>query len=201
MSDVHLQCLQGRPAPQPIVEGWRALVALPEGAGAEVLDLALARFHAPDDPASAALRVQAADRHGVEVADLEAAVNACGWLLEQAVALNLPLASVREDVTALCGDAPAAGLPLIQRYEGLSAQLRHLVVRRTLSDHGKILVALDWRVDSVSASNRGVDLATDVVYLTLRYVEADQPGRVTLQLTSEALRDLRGFLDRFDAAR
>ena len=61
------------------------------------------------------------------------------------------------------------------------------------------LIGLDWRVDRVSASSRAARLDTDVIYLTLRYREGDSVDRVTLQLSTKGVRDLRAFLQRFES--
>jgi hypothetical protein len=58
-------------------------------------------------------------------------------------------------------------------------------------------VGLDWRLDSVTASDRGVQLDSSVVLLTVRYRDCDSLKRLTLQLTSDSLRQLKTFVDRF----
>ncbi len=67
----------------------------------------------------------------------------------------------------------------------------------TLADHGKVLTGLSWRVDNVTSSDRGADLASPVVFLTLRYQEGKDSDSVTLQLTPESLQELKAFMERF----
>jgi hypothetical protein len=43
----------------------------------------------------------------------------------------------------------------------------------TLTDHGKLLVGVDWRVDSMLNSHRGQSVPSPVTMVTLRYVEGD----------------------------
>jgi hypothetical protein len=197
MAAAHLQCLQGAPAPEIVVRGWEAFVAMPQDARDDVVELALRVFYAPEDPRWERERAELARRHSLAPRQIEIAVNGCGWLVERAAATNLPLQSFRDDVVALCGEAPDAGQEFIQRYEGIRAELRQLITQRSLTDHGKVLVALEWRVDTVSASHRGAQLDTAVIFLTLRYMEAEEQKRITLQLTQPALHELKTFLDRF----
>ena len=58
-------------------------------------------------------------------------------------------------------------------------------------------MGIDWRVDNVTASDRGAKLDTTVVLLTLRYRENNRVERISLQLTPEAIRELKSFSDRF----
>jgi len=72
-----------------------------------------------------------------------------------------------------------------------------VIIQESLADHGKVLVGIDWREDNVTASDRGAKLNTTVVLLTLRYRENNRVERITLQLTPEAMKELKLFCDRF----
>ena len=62
---------------------------------------------------------------------------------------------------------------------------------------GVACIQVQREPDTVSASDRGADLQTSVIFLTLRYRDGDEPGRITFQLTPQALSQLRGFMGRF----
>ena len=68
--------------------------------------------------------------------------------------------------------------------------MRQEVLQGTLADHGKLLLGVDWRLDSVQASNRGSKMRVPVALLTLRFREGEQTQRITLQVLPETLREL-----------
>lgn len=126
-----------------------------------------------------------------------AAVRSCDYLLRQAAAMNLSAAEFRGDLEILSGaEHPAVEL-LMRRYDGAWEKLRQRIFEETLADHGSVLVAFDWRVERVSASNRGTALDTAVMHLSLRYRDGGELKRLSLQVTPQALRTLRQFCDEF----
>ena len=104
---------------------------------------------------------------------------------------------MKQDLIALSdGDTPLVAE--FQKYFMATKQmLRNRLTEITLADHGKLLTGLDWRVDNVTASDRGTQLNATVVYLTLHYREGDNQDRVSLQLTPEYIKHLKAFTDRF----
>jgi len=164
--EIKLNCCQGRPAPVPVVEGWRQFLRLPEKA-----------------------------RKGFVA--VVSAMRGCDFLLRQACALDVDTEAFRQDLSALSeGDEQGVEV-IVSQYDGAKAELRKVIVQESLADHGKVLVGIDWRVDNVTASDRGAELNTTVVLLTLRYRENNRVERITLQLTPEAIRELKLFSDRF----
>jgi hypothetical protein len=136
--------------------------------------------------------------HGIDVNLALGALGACDFLLGNATALNLEPDAFQQDVTALSAAKAHLVDEFVTRYRSAKPLLRNRLVEVALADHGKILTGLDWRVDNVTASDRGAQLNTTVVYLTMRYRDGDKQDRVTFQLTSEALKLLRSFTERFE---
>jgi len=192
-----LRCLLGRGASEPLLEGWRCYQRLPPEVQRDVWDLVASGIARPADPGFQSRIRALCDQHGLDEAGVLPAVQACGFLLGQAVALDLSEGDFRSDLIVLA-DESADGLEaILPRYPVLKTALREAMMIGTLADHGKVLVALDWRVDRVSSSNRAAQLEADVVFLTLKYREGEEICRVTLQVTTQGLQDLRAFLERF----
>ena len=194
---IPLRCCLGEAAPQQVVNGWRAF----ESFGAE----ARAKFwgvlgRALIDPASvldAELLEPFCRENAVAIEAALAAVRSCEFLLRRASAIDMPKAAFEDDLEALSGGDLTVAEGLLTRYDFVKTGLRQQILQGTLTDHGKLLVGLGWRVDNVSVSDRGTGLDTTVVFMTLRYVEGGKGDAITLQLTPEALGDLKKFMHRF----
>jgi len=194
----NLGCLHGAPAPARVVEGWRHLTGLPEAARNDLWQILGAAILQPEATDLRSAIEAVAREHQVPAPATLAALEACDVLLAGAAAANLEPDALAQDLASLAGGAtgpPAA--ELVQRYREVRPLLRERLLEATLADHGKVLTGLDWRVDEVTASDRGVVGRTSVVYLTLRYREGTEEGRLSLQLTPAALRHLRAFTERF----
>jgi hypothetical protein len=197
--DIKLNCCQGRPAPVPVVEGWRQYLRFPEQARKGFWGVLFPALLEPANPANKQ-RIEAFSReHGLEEVAVVSAMRGCDFLLRQASALDMDAAPFRQDLAALSeGDEQGADF-ILSQYEGAKADLRKVIIQESLADHGKVLVGIDWRVDNVTASDRGAKLNSTVVLLTLRYRENNRVERITLQLTPEAIRELKLFSDRFSS--
>jgi hypothetical protein len=55
---------------------------------------------------------------------------------------------------------------------------------------------VSWRVEHVTASNRGQSLNLPVVTLTVAYREGERQDRITLQLLPDALQELQAMCQR-----
>ena len=79
-------------------------------------------------------------------------------------------------------------------YDALKKPLRAEILEATLFDHGKVLVGIDWRIDRVTASDRGQNLDLPLALLTLHHREGHKErtrdGKTTLYLHADALREL-----------
>jgi len=179
------------------VEGGRQLAAFPPPAKRAIWNLLAPALEAPGSPRAEASLDAFRREHSLEPAATVAAVQGVLFLLRHASALNLPLEAFRQDLAALCANDAEIQRVLLARCEATRAALRSELLEATLADHGKVFAGLDWRLDTVSTSDRAVDLGAGIIFLTLRYREGDRLDRLTLQLTPAALRELKAFADRF----
>lgn len=196
-SEMRLNCCQKNPAPSFVVDGWKRYLSFSDQAKNSFLKLLAPAMMEPADPENRQRIVNFCNGHGLAEEDVIAAVRSCDFLLRQASMLDLGIDSFQQDLADLSGGDPQAAGPVLANYNAAKADLRLQIVRETLTDHGKVLVGLDWRVDNITASDRGARLDSDVVFLTLRYRDGKRVERITLQLTPEAVRELKHFCERF----
>ena len=109
--------------------------------------------------------------------------------------LNLDEADFAEDLARL-GDGGEIRAALLPGYAMAMTALRGDMALGALADHGKVVDGVAWRVEHVTASNRGQGLDVPVVVLTLAYREGERRDRVTLQLLPDALVELQAMCAR-----
>ena len=96
------------------------------------------------------------------------------------------LAEAAADSAAL--DAVVA--TVIPCYERAAPKLRVKAVYEALTDHGRVVTDVKWRVDNVSSANTGEAINVPVALVTLKYREGEQSGQLTVQLLPEELKKL-----------
>lgn len=128
--------------------------------------------------------------------DLARAIKACRFLIQGAARLDLPAEQLGDDIERLCPDAPLLQELLLAGYDRAKAAIRQEIVKAALTDHGKLLIGAQYRVDVIDASERGARLRQPVVMLTLQYCEGMETGRVTLQVLPDMVAELRRICDR-----
>jgi hypothetical protein len=133
-------------------------------------------------------------RHEVAGNELARVLKACRFLVREASRVDLPRAGFAADLAALGAGAEVQRV-LLAGYERGKAVVRGELLHAALAAHGKVLVGVDWRVDTVAASAGGAKLQAPVVMLTLRYEDGGRQERITLQAVPEALQELRRVCD------
>jgi len=196
-SEARLNCCRGNPAPSFVVDGWNRFMHFPEQARNDFLSLLAPAMMEPADPENRTRVGTFCNGYGLAEDAVVVAMRSCNFLLRQASMLDLDADAFRQDLADLSGGDPQAAGPILANYNAAKADLRLQILRETLADHGNVLVGLDWRVDNVTTSDRGVKLNSDVVFLTLRYRDGNKAERITLQLTPEAVKELRLFCEKF----
>jgi len=195
--EIRLNCCQNRPVPQPVVEGWKQFLGFPEKAMNSFWGILRPALMQPANPNNRQRIESFCGDYGLAENNVVAALRSCDFLMRQAAVLDMDATPFRQDLAALSeGDEQGAEV-ILSQYEGAKADLRKVIIQESLADHGKVLVGIDWRADNVTASDRGANLSTTVVLLTLRYRDANRTERITLQLTPEAMKELKLFCDRF----
>ena len=195
---IRLAMCRGHEGPTAVIEGWKSYLSLPSELQLRLWQVVLPGILTPGDPTNQA-RVEAFVNEDAVLPEQSAGmINAGGFVLTQACAQDLSPEALRHDLHLL-SDGEAEGSAILLSVYGTEKQrVREAFLRQTLADHGNVLVSLDWRIDQVSASNRGARLEAPVVFLTLAYITGEERRRISLQVTPEGLRDLRQFLSQFD---
>lgn len=186
-----LHCFAGAAPPQEIIEGIKYMGKLPERGIQQIWPLIEASLQTPDASGNNDLLRWFCEQQTLDPTLVMTAVRCLDLMLRQAAALDLSSEAFREDIEILWADDSAVVQLLLPRYAAVHAWLRQRIVEDTLADHGKVLVALDWRLDQVHASHRGTSINTPVAFLRLNYREGEEPRQISLQLTPDTVRTLR----------
>jgi len=194
---IMLKCCQDRPVPHAVVKGWKQFLGFSEKAMNNFWGILRPVLMQPTNPNNSQRIESFSSDYGLKEKDVVAALRSCDFLMRQAAALDMDAALFRQDLATLSEGEKQAAEVILSQYEGAKAELRKVIIQESLADHGNVLVGVDWRVDNVTASDRGTKLNTTVVLLTLRYRDANRTERITLQLTPEAMKELKLFCDRF----
>jgi len=194
---IRLRCCQDRPVPEAVVEGWKQFLGFPEKAINNFWSILWPALMQPANPNNRQRIESFCGDYGLKDKDVVAALRSCDFLLRQAAALDMDATPFRQDLAVLSEGNEQGAEVILSQYERAKAELRKVIIQESLTDHGNVLVGVDWRVENVTASDRGTKLNTTVVLLTLRYRDANRTERITLQLTPEAIRELKLFSDRF----
>jgi hypothetical protein len=187
---VRLRCLGGKPAPPDLASDLRALERLPPAARVALWSVLGPSLPEPLAPEVEGMLDAFCRTHRLKRDDLARPLKACRFLLREAASANVPHGTFVEDLRALCGTDAAIEQLFAAGYDAACKVVRQEVLQGTLADHGKLLLGVDWRLDSVLASSRGSKMRVPVALLTLRYREGDQTRRITLQVLPETLRQL-----------
>jgi hypothetical protein len=128
--------------------------------------------------------------HAIDEDDLARAVKGCRFLIREAAQRELTADALAEDLERLCPDEPLVKELVLAGYEPARKQIRQEMIRAAVSNHGKMLVGVGWRVDAILASEGGAKLRTPVAMLTLQYREGAETGQVTLQALPDMIEEL-----------
>jgi hypothetical protein len=187
---VLLRCLRGKPTPPGLATDLRGLTRLPDAARAALWSV-LGPCLAEPLGAEAEGKLDAFCRaHRLDRDALSRPVKACRFLLREAASGNVEREAFVQDLRVLSGRDDAIEQFFVAGYDVACQLVRQEILQGTLADHGKLLMGVDWRLDSVQASSRGSKMRIPVALLTLRYREGDQTRRITLQVLPETLREL-----------
>lgn len=192
---VKLQCLRGGNAPPEIAADIKKVLGLPARAKQRFWQALGPSLGDPVGPELETLLDDFCRAHAVPDADLAPAIKACRFLLREAARVDLSADAFAQDLAALADDNQELRGILLAGYEAAKTLLRTELLQNTLSDHGKLLTRVDWRVDTINASNRGIRVRAPVAILTLNYTEGGQHERISLQVTPDLLQQLRAICD------
>ena len=191
-----LSSLRGQPVPADIAEDLRLFATLPQNARErfyEILGPCLAD-PLPND-VDARLGRFCGSYGGIEAGRVARVIKGCRYVLRNASAIDLDAQAFAEDLRSVT-EGNELGEALLGGYEEAKVQVRTEMLRGAITDHGKTVEGIDWRIDTVSAADRGERFRYAVAILTLRYQEGNKHERITLQVLPDMLQELRAICDR-----
>jgi hypothetical protein len=197
---ITLHCLPGRSPPPELAGDLGRLRRLPAPAQGRLWEALGPSLREPMAREVEARLSAFCQQLGADPDELAPLLRACRFLLRAAARLDLASARFAEDLAALGADARTTEL-LLAGYEKAKSVLRLEILESTLTEHGKLLLGVDWRHDTINASQHGSALAAPVAVLTLRYQEGKQEQRLTLQALPSVLEQLERACAELRAAR
>lgn len=191
-----LVCLGGKAAPATLQKDIDALCALPRSAQ-DALWTVLGPCLAPELSEQAHRAIDAFAREHRAVGDqLAEALRGCRLLLYEAARGDHEKHALAADLGTLGGEhAERLREILLSRFDEAKQRLRIEFVRRSIVEHGRLMVGLGWRVDRIAASEHGRLDDVPVGLLTVTYREGDEKKRMTFHADSSMIRQLRAICD------
>lgn len=188
-----LQCLEGAAAPDGLAHDLARVSALPLEALRKFWQVLAPSLAEPIPKETEELLDLFCAAYKIADDELAGALKACRFLVRESARIDLPAQGFAADLERLCpGDAVLRQL-LLADYDTAKRALRHDILHAALSDHGNLLVAANWRVDAVVASERGKQLQLPVALLTLHYREGAESRRITLQVLPDMMGRLQAI--------
>jgi hypothetical protein len=188
---LELHCFGGQPAAPELLDDVRRLLALPAEARRRVWQVLGPSLPDTVAPEVDALIVRFAAAHEVDSVALARALKGCRALVRQASAGGLPPKLFAEDLMRIAGGSPELAQVLLPGYERVKDELRRELLGAAVADHGKLLEDVRFRVDLLTASDRGLRVRFPAVTLTLHYREGSRREQITLQLLPEVVKQFQ----------
>ncbi len=198
---VPLHCLNGEQAPEAIADDLRLIAQLPDNARTQFWDALDPALAEPVPDFVETMLDTFSRKFDLNPNVLGRALKASRFLVREASARGLDRTRLEEDILRLCGgpQSPESAIVapiLLSRYDAVRAALGADAFRATVNDHGHVLRAIEWRVDSILASSRGDTGGGRVGILTLGYGSGPDERQLTLHLTPDKLEELRRACER-----
>lgn len=185
-----LHCLDGAPAPAELAPSLMKMMELEENVRASFHELLGAVLgQAPDEQVDESI-TRLCRQNQLEVDVAGTAIKASRFLLRQAAAFDVSSTQMVEDLTSI-GCAPELVATLAKIYEMSANDLRLEIAQSTIVAHGNVLTGVEWRVDTLGASNRGRGINIPIAMLTLHFRNGEETNRITLQALPDAVNTLR----------
>ncbi len=182
-----LHCLSGGALPDELRKEASRIDRLPDRVSAELGPIVKSCVLQPMTPEVGDQLSRFCVQHEVAEADLGGVLKVCGWLLREASALDLTTEQLGQDVATIFGDKAEVANVLQGEYGPFKRSVREQLLNEALTNHGNVLVDVDWRVDRVVTERSAAKINSAVALVTLAYQHADGTGRLTLQITPDRL--------------
>jgi len=183
-----------------VVEGWSVYLELPDPVQLDIWKLVVDSLADSSDPGQVQQRIETVcAMHDMTPGDVIPAALACQILLSGAYANDLTREEFEQDLRTLSEGRTNGQEVILSRFDVIKKELRHVEDARIMSDHGKVLENVEWRLDKIVSSSRGHHHESDVIFLTIEYREGSTPGRITFQVSARGLQSLQRFMARFQS--
>jgi hypothetical protein len=192
-----LNCLGKQPGPPSLASDFANILDAPPAARDDLWAVLEPNLGAINTPHSTRAVEAFSERHRIDPRLVTPVVGACRFLFLRGAERNTPPELLEEDVKLLLAgeqrDESAVESVLacvMPCYERAAPKLRIKAVYEALTDHGRVITDVKWRVDKVSHANTGEAINLPVTMLTLKYREGEQSGQMTVQLLPDELKKL-----------
>ena len=192
-----LNCLGKQPCPPELAGDLAHTLSLPDAVRADLWRAIEPNLGVVNTERTAAAVQAFCEHHSIDPRGLTPVIGACRFLFQRGAERNTPPAQLEDDVRRLLaiiggqGDAVDAVVStVVTCYEHAAPKLRLKAIYEALTDHGRVITDVKWRVDNVSHANTGESINVPVTILTLRYREGEQSGQMTVQVLPDELKKL-----------
>lgn len=192
-----LNCLGKQPCPPSLGRDLAHALDLPDAVRSDLWSVLESNLGPINTPRSMQAVETFCAKHDLDPRAITPVIGACRFLFHRGAELNLPPSLVAEDVAQLLASEkpsePAVRAvvdAVLPCYERAAKTLRLQAIYEALTDHGRVVTDVKWRVDTVSHANTGESINVPVTLLTLRYREGAQTGQMTMQILPDELRKL-----------
>ena len=192
-----LNCLGKQPCPPSLAGDLAHALDLPAPVLDDLWEVIEPNLGTINTPRTDEIVASYCARHRIDPRAVTPVIGACRFLFRRGAEHNTPAALIEEDVRQLlAGEASGAAAvegvlaSIIPCYEKAAPKLRMKAVYEALTDHGRVVTDVKWRVDNVSHADTGEDINVPVTLLTLKYREGEQSGQLTVQLLPDELNKL-----------
>jgi hypothetical protein len=194
---VVLNCLGRQPGPPTLAADLAHIVDLPHAVRGDLWDVLEPNLGAINTPHSNQVVEAYCARHQLDPRAITSVIGACRFLFLRGAEHNTPPDLIEEDIKLLLADSDgddaaidAVLAVVIPCYERAAPKLRVKAIYEALTDHGRVVTDVKWRVDNVNHANTGESINVPVTLLTLKYREGEQSGQMTVQLLPDELKKL-----------
>ena len=185
-----LHCLDGAPAPPELAPSLMKMMEVAEPIREAFDQLVMPTLGQASDERVDEVITQLCQQNELDVDVAGTAMKASRFIVRQAAALNVTPAELSEDLTSIGCDGQVVNM-LAKIYEAALNDLRLEIAQSTIVAHGNVLTGVEWRVDTLGASNRGRGINIPVAMITLHFRNGDETKRLTLQALPDAVSSLR----------
>lgn len=192
-----LNCLGKQPCPPGLPGDLAHALDLPEAVRADLWRAVEPNLGVINTERTAAAVEAFCEQHRIDPRAITPVIGACRFLFQRGAERNTPPSLLEDDLRRLLAvrDASSPELDgvvaaILASYERAAPKLRLKAIYEALTDHGRVITDVKWRVDNVSHANTGESINVPVTLLTLRYREGEQSGQMTVQILPDELKKL-----------